>query len=889
MKTYPHARGASRLRQALLSGLAALAFAGLQAQPTTNPVTDSGIDTGVYDTSWIAALPWTTVYDVTTDTTLTPAVVVPNDGVLDSKGLLTAGDDLAVVQAKIDALSALGGGVLYFPAGDYHFSDTLYLADGVIIRGATPAQGDCRGTYTMNGNVRIYDGLTYDPPTNFLFPVYIHDNTDDMSLTGTLRHKFFKRIEVRNPTTASNYGIVNVDISGAAISVGDRAGTGYEANETWGYAIPKNLVSAKNILIFGNRINNAQILEPRIPRADEISSGALENGKKYFIATFVPGADFTPAGAPPDQNKLGGIFTGNGGTPTWNGSRVWVYYSGTATPGSTRQNLWQIWPTRTRGKIDVVSGGNTLIANNIIGDLHYKYYVLGSVPASAIADYTAVLNKSVSPPPKTEQYLADNGGTITIVVETGKPLDDVVRFSDGYGIRLNHVLDYFNAHSAVQEPSKHREGQGVINNWHFGTTRVGFMAAGNGLIVKGNVREDFTGTKWEYIREDGRALQTNNSATQENRGIDITGGDDVIVQDNYVRVKRGTWNNSNYMTVDGEGVLLQESSSTMHPKNWTVLNNTAHSYLGIYRVIHADGILFEGNTVYGDPIYTDGSRNNSIGHTGGTVAFKNNSATAIYSKANLRPRNFAAFDLGGNSPAVSVSYGGNGASGPTGPFDIDAIPGVSIIYPSKGDPVVEGTTIDVLVKVTRHPNDVTPVAGVKLWDGVTNYPANGQMPDTYWTFDGSTPGQPKGIELTLVDPDPVTGAIGGGIYKGSWTVPTGYNTYGLLVAEARLQPQTAGTSSWTQRAWGFRAEVVPVGTEISLNGSNMDIVFATEPGKKYRLEYSDDTIPVGGNNDLLRTWIPVDGMILGDGTNKTFSYAAPAAGKSRFLRVSVTN
>jgi len=40
--------------------------------------------------------------------------------------------------------SLCGGGVLYFPAGDYHFSDHLKLKSGVVIRGATPAVADAR-------------------------------------------------------------------------------------------------------------------------------------------------------------------------------------------------------------------------------------------------------------------------------------------------------------------------------------------------------------------------------------------------------------------------------------------------------------------------------------------------------------------------------------------------------------------------------------------------------------------------------------------------------------------------------------------------------------------------------------------------------------------------
>jgi hypothetical protein len=809
MKAYPIPCKPAIIRTSVLVSALFASAAFLQAQPTTNPVTDSGIDVGAYDTSWIDALPWSTV---------TTTAATADDGTYNADGTIASGDDLATVQAEIFALSGSGGGVLYFPAGTYDFSDTLYMADGVILRGATPAVGDCRG---------IDDGATiktwtlfYDPTTNFKFPVFIQDFTTSMRTTDANRAKYFKQINVgksdglggvlKDATDASNYGIVNIDIEGAVISIGDR-----NEPSTWGTEIPKNEVTAKNILVFGNRINNGTVLEPSIPK--------------------------------------------------------------------TSQNAWQIWPTRTRGKIDAVTAGNTLIANNLIGDKHYKYYVLGDT-GQTIIDYDVPLG--LSGQPTTLQYLQGNtaGDPIPAIEET-------VHFSDAYGVRLNHVLDYVTAHSAVQEPSKHREGQGIINNWQFGTTRVGFMGAGNGLIVKGNVREDFQATKWEIIHEDGSKdyIPLGAAPTIENRGIDITGGHDVIVEDNYVRVQRGSFYGTPYQSTDGEGLLAQESSGTMHAWNWTIRNNTTHSYLGIYRLRHANGILFDNNTVYGDSIYTDGSVNGSQGHVGGTVSFKDNTATSIFAKYTIKPRNLVVDDQGGNSPAVTVIESGN--DGVTGVVDVDAIPGVEILYPTKADmaSISAGSTITVQVKVTRDAADTTAVSGVKVWDGITNYPANGQMSGSYWTFDGLTAGQPAGVDLTLVTPDGTTGAIGGGIYEGSWTVPAEFDLRGLLMAEVRLDPQTGVTGDWTEKAWAFIEDgsgtpiVVPVGVTAAISGSDVQIGFETEPGQTYQLLKSTDN---------MATWPPILGQsVVGDGTSKvlTDTGGKPASGAKVFYKIEVTN
>ena len=101
--------------------------------PTDNPV--EAAYPGEY--GWTSNINWECVYNVD-----------------DYAGNATQKFNAAQTDAYND-----GGGVVYFPAGSYTFTDDLLVKSGVVIRGATPANNNA-----MSG--------TFDPPTNFEFPAY---------------------------------------------------------------------------------------------------------------------------------------------------------------------------------------------------------------------------------------------------------------------------------------------------------------------------------------------------------------------------------------------------------------------------------------------------------------------------------------------------------------------------------------------------------------------------------------------------------------------------------------------------------------------------------------------------------------------------------------------
>ncbi|MFB2920076.1 O-antigen ligase family protein [Aerosakkonema funiforme] len=131
-----------------------------------------------------------------------------------------------------DAAVANGGGVVYFPAGIYQFTDNLYLKDGVVIRGETPSLSDAKST-------------NYNPTTKFIFPKY----EPKLSGSGTPNSTAFKKILTTSPNTDSNIGIINVDINRAGIYLlGD-----------------VDVVRSKNIIIYGIRSNNVADPIPNVP------------------------------------------------------------------------------------------------------------------------------------------------------------------------------------------------------------------------------------------------------------------------------------------------------------------------------------------------------------------------------------------------------------------------------------------------------------------------------------------------------------------------------------------------------------------------------------------------------------------------------------------------
>jgi len=99
----------------------------------------------------------------------------------------------ARLNAAQKLLAEKGGGVIWFPAGDYAFEDFVKLGDGVILRGAEGAQ------------------------SKITFPQY----QPSFKGKGTPIDTAFKGILLDNPEKAANCGIVNLSINCGHIAFGE--------------------------------------------------------------------------------------------------------------------------------------------------------------------------------------------------------------------------------------------------------------------------------------------------------------------------------------------------------------------------------------------------------------------------------------------------------------------------------------------------------------------------------------------------------------------------------------------------------------------------------------------------------------------------------------------
>ncbi|GAB4277958.1 MAG: hypothetical protein Fur0025_04210 [Oscillatoriaceae cyanobacterium] len=163
------------------------------------------------DYSWTSEIKWNCVYNITD---------------------FAGNTDTDKFNAARDAAASNGGGVVYFPAGEYKFEDNIYLKNGVVLRGDNHPVADAKSS-------------NYAPPSRLVFPKYEPRFTGN----GTPNDRAFKKIFTENTSADSNIGLVNLDINRAAIwIVGDSEGGQHE-----------------NILVFGIRSNNVASADAQVP------------------------------------------------------------------------------------------------------------------------------------------------------------------------------------------------------------------------------------------------------------------------------------------------------------------------------------------------------------------------------------------------------------------------------------------------------------------------------------------------------------------------------------------------------------------------------------------------------------------------------------------------
>ncbi len=142
-------------------------------------------------------------------------------------------DTDARLAAAQKELAARGGGVVFLPAGEYRFKDSIRLLDGIILRGTPPTgEGDARkDAYQLTSRIE--------------FPKYQFKAEGD----GTPLDTAFKAIELADPAKASNCGIVHLAVNRGHILLGQAA----------------DGACGRNRIVHGCILRNTAFADPGIP------------------------------------------------------------------------------------------------------------------------------------------------------------------------------------------------------------------------------------------------------------------------------------------------------------------------------------------------------------------------------------------------------------------------------------------------------------------------------------------------------------------------------------------------------------------------------------------------------------------------------------------------
>ncbi len=212
--------------------------------PTDNPLRGSSITRP----AWTDKIPWDRAVNAAT----VPGLIDPLRHV-----------DSTIFSSVQKNLVKKGGGVVFFPSGEFFFSTDLPLAENIIIRGVSPTPAMQRS------------GGVIFPQTRFTFPRLL------------LKKELQRFAEGKVPDTVCTQprsiynigahgvftGIADVDIDRAVILLGYQK----DGADSSGRLIPR-IRPVENILLWNVRQNNAAALDPGIPTPMQ-----RENGRDWQI------------------------------------------------------------------------------------------------------------------------------------------------------------------------------------------------------------------------------------------------------------------------------------------------------------------------------------------------------------------------------------------------------------------------------------------------------------------------------------------------------------------------------------------------------------------------------------------------------------------------------
>lgn len=292
-------------------------------------------------------------------------------------------------------------------------------------------------------------------------------------------------------------------------------------------------------------------------------------------------------------------------------------------PNPEFQEAWMRYSHRFAANLKINALENILVANNRINDKITDNY---DQPAYKIK------------PLKGSQILT---------------LNVPFNYTNHYGISVNRSKPkgFTLAADPQSEPGLFRKGIVIRDNWVYHTMRVAIQASGDGLILQNNIIKDQANKQW-WTDPTG-TKQAQNSVTLENRAIDWSGWNVKIEGNNY-EVYRHQIGDTKYLSVDGEGILIQECCGGTKVKGAIISKNSGNSYIGFYKVPGIENVEITQNklltNITNTPLIFVMADTNKTPHRIDNVKIENNVVNgSILAKGSL----------GGNNNIIQNNTGNN--------------------------------------------------------------------------------------------------------------------------------------------------------------------------------------------------------------------------------------
>jgi hypothetical protein len=303
-------------------------------------------------------------------------------------------------------------------------------------------------------------------------------------------------------------------------------------------------------------------------------------------------------------------------------------------PDPSFQSPWLRYSYRFAANIKVNVKANLLIANNRIND--------------NITDNYDQPGYQVKPIKGEEIITYQEGNKVPF------------HYGNHYGIVVNRAKSGgFQKNANPQtEPGLFRPGITVRDNWVYHTMRVAISASGDGLVIQDNQVRDERGKQW-WTDPTG-LKEPRGAVTLENRAIDWSGSN-VLVEGNQYEVYRHRIRDTPYLSVDGEGILIQECCGGTEVNGAIIRNNQGNTYIGLYKIPSIKKVEIVGNRVNAELtdielIYVNADTNNAPGVMEDVTIANNIVNGGILAKGTAGgKRNTVENNQGNNSAALTYS------------------------------------------------------------------------------------------------------------------------------------------------------------------------------------------------------------------------------------------